>query len=111
LAWLIPYPLDLRYVRRNVARDNRFRESVMNDAGRRARIEAANRLDQALFEWVRDEWYPRLRSRAPADDLAAPLPVIPDRRLKPARYVASRTVHRLRYLPALKRERRRRNFR
>ncbi len=49
LAWLVPYELDLRYVRRNVARDNRFRDAVMNDPGRRARIEAANRLDQALF--------------------------------------------------------------
>ena len=111
LSSLVPYALDLRYVRRNVAPDNRFRDAVMNDDRQRARIEAANRLDQALFEWVRDEWYPLLRSRAPAEALTEPLPVIPDRPVKPARYVASRAVHRLRYLPALKRERRRRGFR
>lgn len=111
LASFVPYPLDLRYVRRNVARDNRFRDAVMNDDSRRARIEAANRLDRALFEWVRDEWYPTLRSRAPAEALGEPLPVISDRPVKPARYVASRAVHRLRYLPALKRARRRRNLR
>ncbi len=105
-----PYPLDLRYVRRNVARDNRFREAVMGDPDKVARLREANRLDQALFEWVRDVLLPRQLDAADPTPSSSPLPVIPDRLIKPPRYAASRAVHKLRYLPALKRERRRRGF-
>ena len=110
LAQLSPYPLDLRYVRRNVARDNRFRDAVLGDPNKVARIQEANQRDQALFEWVRDIHLPgQLEATDPAPS-TAPLPVIPDRLIKPPRYAASRAVHKLRYLPALKRERRRRGF-
>ncbi len=59
------YPLDIGYRRRNVARDNHIKETLLQDEGARRELENANRLDCDLYSHVVEEIYPEQRRRYP----------------------------------------------
>ena len=53
--------LDISYRRVNVATDNTLTQRLLSDERTRAMIEAANRVDLDLYEFVRKDWYPRFQ--------------------------------------------------
>jgi hypothetical protein len=67
LAALSPHPLDTRYERKNTAPpDDPVKKSVLGDPANRALVEAANRSDRALYDWVASTLYPELLAKARA---------------------------------------------
>ena len=65
LAALSPFPLDTRYRRKNVApAGDPVRKAVREDPAQRAIVEAANRSDRALYDWVAGTLYPELLAKA-----------------------------------------------
>jgi hypothetical protein len=105
-AAVCPYPVDLRYRRQNKAGDDRISRRLRDDEDAMARIRAANRLDEALYDYVAKTLLPaRLATAGGADE--RPLPSY-ERTLPPLRFVLSRVYHRGVYRTALKRARRRR---
>ena len=53
--------LDISYRRVNVAADNTLTNRLLSDNGTRAMIESANEVDLQLYEYVKREWYPRIK--------------------------------------------------
>lgn len=104
-----PYPIDLRCRRKNVAGDRNIEKRLVTDAGVLDRIRAVNRLDAALYTFVKDELLPAQRAET-GIDCETPLPAYPSWRL-PLRFHISRARHRLVYRKRLQRERRRLGFR
>jgi hypothetical protein len=51
--------LDIRYVKRNVASDNRVKSELMSDPSKRKLLEANNALDVELYRYVKETVYPR----------------------------------------------------
>jgi Sulfotransferase family len=54
-----PDVIDIRYQAENVASDSALREGLLSNSATRALLEEANRADIALYNWVREELYPR----------------------------------------------------
>jgi hypothetical protein len=53
--------LDISYRRVNVAADNTLTQRLLSDERTREMIEAANLVDLQLYEYVRNQWYPRFQ--------------------------------------------------
>ena len=54
--------LDISYRRVNVAADNTLTQRLLSDERTREMIEAANLVDLQLYEYVRNQWYPRFQA-------------------------------------------------
>lgn len=61
LQRLVAHDLDISYESVNVANDNTISKGLLSDARTRRLLESANVEDLELYEYVRDEMYPRLR--------------------------------------------------
>lgn len=64
LRRLFPWPLVLQYQRLHITRDHTAREDVLNSESQMALLRQGNRLDLALYHFVRDELYPAFREKA-----------------------------------------------
>ena len=64
LQVLSPNPLDLRYGRLHVARENSAKREVLEDPEKRARLAEQNALDMELYRFVEAELYPALLRKA-----------------------------------------------
>jgi hypothetical protein len=77
LQELLPFPIPLAYQPRHVAKDNRAKQEVLDNPASRELLERGNRLDQELYEFVRDELYPAYRTKAGITAEAHPAPLKP----------------------------------
>lgn len=68
IAKLAPYPIDLRYQRLKVAKQNDVKKGLLADPATRRMLEDANAADLALYDWARTKHFPSLL--ADAGDLA-----------------------------------------
>jgi hypothetical protein len=98
LLQVCPYPLDPRYRRLRVAPDNAVKQRILEDPGSRRLLEEANAVDQELYAWVRDVFYPSQRESA--GELTHPGPV--EINETPWRYQVCRAFNNAVYKQAVK---------
>ena len=95
-ARLSPWPVTTRIERRNTAPDTTVKKQLLDDPALRGAIEEATQADRALYNYVRDEFFPAQQERA--RQLTGDRPLV-----EPAdRYQASRMFTNLVYRPAVK---------
>ena len=63
-ASLSPFPVRLAYERRHVTGSTSERDEILADPASLRQLEQANELDQQLYDFVRDDLYPRLLAEA-----------------------------------------------
>lgn len=68
LNYYLPYQLDIKYTKRkNVASSDTIKKSLLSDPKNVELLKKANQMDMKLYNYVKNELYPELISKVPAN--------------------------------------------